>query len=365
MSSEVPQRGERVLSFSEIVLALGRRGFFLNLLPYFLVLIPFIVGLNLLAWRLDARLGLPPLLDTPARAVGFCVFTCAGVAIVWWSYAYLCVLGEGSPSPHLGGTQRLVRSGPYSVVRHPSVIGKLCGVIGAGCIFASPSFLLGMLPVLFSYSLLYNRFYQELWCVRQFGEDYLEYRRSVPFIIPSPRRLGGLVGIPANAQWLGAWALACVLMVQCWQLWWLTGRGLEPRYVYVPLGFRSTGGVTAPRERLADGPLVVGPTITIEDVVRGLLVMEEQPQRGLSLQPLQRQEIARLIDDAARARDEMLETARAADDETARQRETIDRMLGVLTEEQRRFLRDTPPSPAAGETSPWNVLIRVLEAGAR
>lgn len=332
-----PEDG-RDLSFAELVGALGRPGIYLNLLVY-LVLIPLVVALNLAALRVDAHFGLGRVLDPSARAVLFVLFTCAGVAVLWWTYAYLGILGDGSPSPHLGGTKHLVRSGPYSLVRHPSVLGKLLGVLGTGFLFGSPTFLGLVLPLLVAGSLVYNRRYQESWCVRQFGEDYLDYRRQVPFLVPSPRRAARLLEAPGTGQWFAAWLLATVLLLQILQLWWLSTAPRE-RYVWVPLSFTAGEAGRIPTEPLVSGPAVLGPTLTIEDVVRGILVMEEHPEKGLALDPDQRRAVARTLQEASRERDEMLRRAAEVRDAEARQAEIAARLLDSLTPAQRRYLSE-------------------------
>lgn len=364
--SEHPLADERALSFLEIASVIRRREFYLNLLPYFLLLIPFIVTLNLLATKVDARLGLEPLFGEPVRTALFIVFTCAGVAVVWCSYAHLCLVGDGSPSPHLGGTRRLVRSGPYSAVRHPSVIGKLLGVIGAGAMFASPTFLAGMLPVLLAYSLTYNRFLQEAGCVKQFGDDYLRYRREVPFIIPSPRKVAKLLVQPGTRQWFATWVLLTVLFLQVFQLTWLTKSHPRSRYILVPLSFTSTGGVTLPAGNAVRGPAVMGPTITLEDIVRGILVMEEHPEKGLSLDADQRVIIARHLTEAARERQQMLAFLQEISQDDARARELASSMLDTLSESQKRYLREQAALPAhAPPSPPWAPLLRSLAAPPR
>lgn len=355
---------DRDLGFADIVGALARPGIYLNLLPY-LVLIPLVVGLNLLALRVDERLGLGRLLDEPARAVLFVLFTCAGLAVLWWTYAWLGILGDGSPSPHLGGTRRLVTAGPYSAVRHPSVLGKLLGVLGTGFLFGSPTFLGLVLPLLLAWSTTYNRFYQEGLCVRQFGQDYLDYRRRVPFLVPSPGRLLPVLRAPGTTQWFSAWLLATVLALQILQLWWLSARQ-DPRYVWVPLSFDSAGPGSFPEAPLVSGPAVLGPTLTMEDVVRGLLVMDEQPD--LALDARQRRAIARELGAASREREAMLACARERREAEQLQAEVAARMLEVLTPAQRRLLQQRGALPAAGlPTSPWEPLLRALSGpeGAR
>jgi len=148
------------------------------------VLLPATIVLVLLAMRVDRHLGWEAVASWPWRCTLAVVAFALGTAIVVYSYAYLLAFGDGSPGSHLGGPQRLVTSGPYALVRHPSVIGKLLGVIAVGLVFGSPTFLLAVIPLLLAYSLITNRLIQERYCERAFGDAYRAYRREVPMIVP-------------------------------------------------------------------------------------------------------------------------------------------------------------------------------------
>jgi protein-S-isoprenylcysteine O-methyltransferase Ste14 len=160
-----------------------------NFAIHLFVLLPASLVLAWLGTRVDAHLGWGAVTSRPVGWALAAICLATGAAIVVYSYAYLLLVGEGSPGSHLGGPQRLVTSGPYALVRHPSVIGKLLGVIAVGLAVGSPSFLLGVVPFLLAYSLVTNRFLQERYCERAFGESYRRYRARVPMIVPRPRAL--------------------------------------------------------------------------------------------------------------------------------------------------------------------------------
>lgn len=155
---------------------------------YGLALIPFA---SLLAWlgcALDRKVGFGPLLPEPWNLAVTAVLLALGGFVLVWSYSYLILEGEGGPVPPFSAkTRRLVTTGPYSVVRHPSILAKLVGVIGLGFGFNSPSFLFGVVPLLLCWSILWNGSRQDGDLVAVFGEEYLEYRRRTGMILP---RLG-------------------------------------------------------------------------------------------------------------------------------------------------------------------------------
>ncbi len=161
----------------------------LVILPiYGLVLIPFA---SLLAWagcRVDELLGLPEVLPFPWNLALACLLLGAGGGLLFWSYTFLILEGEGGPVPPFSAkTRRLVRTGPYRVVRHPSILAKLLGVTGLGLVFNSWSFLAGILPVLLAWSLAWNGSRQDGDLIRVFGQEYLDYRQQTPMLFPRPR----------------------------------------------------------------------------------------------------------------------------------------------------------------------------------
>ncbi len=154
------------------------------------VMFPAAMVMCWIATKVDARLGLAPLLsETPARALGALSVVTGGLW-VWYVYGYLYLSGGGSPGTHVdGGPTTLVDTGPYTAIRHPSVLGKLLGVIGLGIAWQSTSFLVGFVPVLVVYSVLTNRLLQERFCEQRFGPRYRAYREVVPMLVPRPSGL--------------------------------------------------------------------------------------------------------------------------------------------------------------------------------
>jgi protein-S-isoprenylcysteine O-methyltransferase Ste14 len=70
-------------------------------------------------------------------------------------------LGEGSPSPTAGRTEKLVTSGIYAYSRNPSLFGKLLGFIAVGLALNSITFCFILTPLLLTGSLLEKIWRQE------------------------------------------------------------------------------------------------------------------------------------------------------------------------------------------------------------
>lgn len=158
-----------------------------NFAIHLFVMFPAAMVMCFVATRVDAELGLAPLGPWPAVGVLGALLIGAGATWVWYVYGYLFLAGGGSPGTHVdGGPAAMVDTGPYTMVRHPSVLGKLLGVIGLGLIWRSPVFLVGFVPVLVAYSVVTNRYLQERFCDARFGARYALYRTRVPMLVPRP-----------------------------------------------------------------------------------------------------------------------------------------------------------------------------------
>jgi len=174
-------------SFGACLAAIRAPELYRNFAIHLFVMFPAAMVMCFIATRIDGVLGWAPLLPQPLRIAlgGGLVFL--GGFWVWYVYGYLYLSGGGSPGTHVdGGPTAMVDTGPYTVVRHPSVLGKLLGVIGLGIAWGSSIFLVAFVPVLVVYSLVTNRYLQERFCDQRFGARYQAYRQVVPMLLPRP-----------------------------------------------------------------------------------------------------------------------------------------------------------------------------------
>lgn len=161
-----------------------------NFAIHLFVMLPAALLMCWIATLIDGQLGLEPLLPGALRVALGAVLVCVGGFWVWYVYGYLYLSGGGSPGTHVdGGPTAMVDTGPYTAIRHPSVLGKLLGVVGLGVASGSTSFLVGFVPVLVVYSLVTNRYLQERFCDERFGQRYQAYRQVVPMLLPRPSGL--------------------------------------------------------------------------------------------------------------------------------------------------------------------------------
>jgi len=153
------------------------------------IYIPMLFPITFLIWMvaaaLDGWLGLEDgFLASPVNYYVAAVFFVTGAVWWLWTYEQLTRMGEGSPSPTAGRTQKLVVKGVYAYCRNPSIWGKLFGVWAVGIAMNSATFVFGLVPLLVAGSLLEKVVRQEPQLVDFFGPDYEAYRQQVPLFVP-------------------------------------------------------------------------------------------------------------------------------------------------------------------------------------
>ena len=98
-------------------------------------------------------------------------------------YAAISLGGYYTATLRVAEGQRLVDSGPYSIVRHPGYLGEM--LIWAGFGVASGNLVTALLDlVMFVVVSLYRVSVEERMLVEELGEDYVRYRRRTRRVIP-------------------------------------------------------------------------------------------------------------------------------------------------------------------------------------
>lgn len=154
--------------------------FLLFLAPVFLVLLPYLfITLGL---EVDKWLGWPPVLNEPINIILGVLLIVPGLAFAMWSIYSQFTLGRGTPVPLLA-TQKLVIQPPFTYCRNPMTLGTIVAYLGAAVLFHT----LGGLIVVLLFGgllLLYVKGIEEKELEIRFGQEYLAYKHTTPFIIP-------------------------------------------------------------------------------------------------------------------------------------------------------------------------------------
>ncbi|HYX27120.1 MAG TPA: methyltransferase [Pyrinomonadaceae bacterium] len=148
------------------------RNVFLNLVYYGLtvVLLPWIL------LSLESSFGYTRHSVFGMRA-GSALIGVVGVALQLWCIVLFQSVGKGTPSPAFAPI-KLVRQGPYGIIRNPMNTGELMVFLALCGWFDSPVLLAYSLAAALAFH-LFIVFWEEPRHLRRFGERYVEYRRNV------------------------------------------------------------------------------------------------------------------------------------------------------------------------------------------
>jgi protein-S-isoprenylcysteine O-methyltransferase Ste14 len=139
--------------------------------------------------RLDHLNGYMSLVNSTLIRMGLSyLLLIIGLFFALWSNVFLLIIGKGGPVDAFGvsispQTKKLVTRGPYKYSRNPMMFGALC-VYGAVVVFMNSLFGLIALVLLVTLAVLFLKLSEEKRLVRDFGDEYLQYRKKVAMIVP-------------------------------------------------------------------------------------------------------------------------------------------------------------------------------------
>ncbi len=146
----------------------------------FVLLIPSLLLVTLPG--LSAKLGLPQLHFGMVNLLIGAFFILVGFIYAAWSILSQVILANGTPVPVMP-TQKLLVVGPFKQCRNPMVFGTITAYLG--CSVLAGSLLSAAAVILFALLLvIYIKRIEEKELEARFGQEYLDYKRRAPFIIP-------------------------------------------------------------------------------------------------------------------------------------------------------------------------------------
>ena len=156
----------------------------------FIVLIPF--GLYKLA-QLDYLVtGREIFCSDVLRYIVSSLIFLVGAYFGIWSNIFLLTIGKGGPVDALGvsispQTKKLVTIGPYRYSRNPMVFGAFsiyCSIV----LYLNSIIGLICLTVFLTIMIIFLKLSEEKRLLKDFGDEYLDYKKKVSMIIPIKRR---------------------------------------------------------------------------------------------------------------------------------------------------------------------------------
>jgi len=150
--------------------------FFLVLLPAIFVYLGFFI-----------RNSIHSELDRVIEFIISVVSLIVGLSFLTWTTIFQWKIGKGVPAPN-APTQHLVTTGPYKLCRNPIEFGAIFYYLGVGTIIGGITvgiicFLLGLIV-----GSAYHKFVEESELEIRFGDEYKQYKKDTPFLIPKFRK---------------------------------------------------------------------------------------------------------------------------------------------------------------------------------
>ncbi|HZM22040.1 MAG TPA: methyltransferase [Anaerolineales bacterium] len=147
------------------------------------MVMPFLIGVFCPGLtRFDELVGLEPLPWKTFFLVLGIIMAIPGLYFLAVTNKLLRALGSGANAFRL--TKRIVTEDVYKRTRNPMSLGfylwTLAVGLCSGSTFITVVVLLGWIPT----HIFFLKYFEELELELRFGESYLEYKRSVPFLIP-------------------------------------------------------------------------------------------------------------------------------------------------------------------------------------
>ena len=118
--------------------------------------------------------------DTLVIGLSGTIITLLGLGFAVWARVHLGKYWSSMPAIKVD--HKLIRTGPYSLVRHPIYTGILFGIAGTAIIIGEPLGLIAFILILVVS--LWKIRMEEKYLQEEFGEDYVRYKKEVPALIP-------------------------------------------------------------------------------------------------------------------------------------------------------------------------------------
>jgi protein-S-isoprenylcysteine O-methyltransferase Ste14 len=152
------------------------------LLPGILLvfLIPYLLLVTLP--QLDSRIGLPRVDIGVGNPILAGLFVALGLFLAWWSIGDQLFRAKGTPLPVMP-TQILLIKGPFRLCRNPMTLGTILAYLGLA-IWAGSIFSLVLVLIIAVLLILYLKLLEEHELELRFGQEYVEYKKNTPFLIP-------------------------------------------------------------------------------------------------------------------------------------------------------------------------------------
>lgn len=108
------------------------------------------------------------------------VLALAGLGFTWWARIHLGTLWSGTVTRK--AHHRVIKTGPYAIVRHPIYSGISLALIATVLLRPGLLGLVGTAAIIASFVIKYRL--EEQFLMEELGPEYAAYRKKVPALVP-------------------------------------------------------------------------------------------------------------------------------------------------------------------------------------
>lgn len=144
-----------------------------------------VLSLILGSFYLDRFLGWPKFISKPFSTLFSLPFLIPGSLLWLWCVGKFFKT-KGTPVP-MNPPPKLITDGPYAYSRNPMMTGLFMVIVGIGILFGSITLTFIMTPLFVFMSILGFKYMEEPELEKRFGNEYREYKKRTPIIIPKIR----------------------------------------------------------------------------------------------------------------------------------------------------------------------------------
>jgi len=138
--------------------------------------------LVLLLPQVDNRIGIGSFYVGNVNMIAGVMAIILGGFLAFWTIIAQIKLASGTPLPMLP-TKRLLIVGPFKYCRNPMTLGTIISYSGVAIWVGSYTALLAV-TLIALLLLVYLKLIEEKELELRFGQDYVEYKKNTPFILP-------------------------------------------------------------------------------------------------------------------------------------------------------------------------------------
>jgi protein-S-isoprenylcysteine O-methyltransferase Ste14 len=108
------------------------------------------------------------------------VLALVGLGFTWWARVHLGALWSGTVTRK--AHHKVIRTGPYAIVRHPIYSGLSLALIATSLLLPGWAGLLGAAMIIASFVIKYRL--EERFLMEELGPEYKTYRKQVAALVP-------------------------------------------------------------------------------------------------------------------------------------------------------------------------------------